>query len=442
MPLHRLTWRVGLPFVLLVLIEMIALAAFLGSQFAGEERAQLERVAAQNAAFLESSSGATTPLMAERLQRVIGYDVFFRDRGGLQPAPPAAMSSLPLATLAADGRARQFGDFECAAVAIPGTGKADLVLVRALTGAWGDSRVLAVLAAFLLLAIATAWFLGRWLVRPLQDLARQLPLIERTGPLELPAAARDDEIGDLARSYLRARNELHEAQATRERLEKLAVLVRMTAALAHEVQNPVAAIRMHAQLWRSGAHAANAAATIEHEAARIDSLLSQWLFLTRPDPPAVAPVDVRDLLAEVVATHRHQAEHAAVEVRLDAPPGLVANADRRRLDQVFRNLLVNAVQAMPRGGALAIRAERADGMLRIAFADTGTGFSPRALQRFAEYFFSEKEGGMGIGLAVASEILKAHGGNLRAANRDGPGAIVTVELPAAARAANDATPAT
>lgn len=449
MPFHRLTWRVGLPFVLLVLIEMVALATFLGSQVAAEERTRLEEVAERNAVFLENSSMRLEPELAEKLQRVTGYDVFFRDRGIVLPAPSTAIASLPLATLPADGRARQFDEHECVAVAVPNKAdvrdKADVLFVRTLLSPWRDARVLAVLTAFLLLAAGTAWFLMRGLVRPLQELARQLPRIEEPEPVALPAASRNDEIGDLARAFLDARAALHEARAARERLEKLAVLGRMNAALAHEVQNPVAAIRMHAQLWRSsggGADAEEAAATIEHEAARIDGLLSQWLFLTRPDPPAVAPVDLRDLLAAAVATHRHQAEHAAVQLTLDAPAGLVASADRRRLDQVFRNLLVNAIQAMPRGGSLAIRAEREAATLRITFADTGTGFSASALQRFAEYFFSEKEGGMGIGLAVASEILKAHGGSLRAANRDGGGAIVTVELPAGPGAARVAPPPT
>jgi len=323
------------------------------------------------------------------------------------------------------------GQFFC--IAVPIEGKDDLVLVREDQRAWFDPMLVQVVAAFLLLAVLTAWLVVRGLVRPLRRLARQLPEIETAGTLDVPETSRQDEIGDLARAFVRTRQALHGEQAARERMEKLAVLGRMTAALAHEVQNPVAAIRMHAQLWR-GAQDDGTAAVIEHEAARIESMLNQWLFLTRPEPPATAPVDVGALLAQLVAAQKNQTEHAAVAVQLDAPAGLVASADRRRLEQVFRNLLTNALQAMPGGGTLSIRAARAGDVLRVTFADDGPGFSPVALQRFAEFFFSEREGGMGIGLSVASEILKAHGGRLLTANRDGGGAVVTVELPLAAAA--------
>jgi signal transduction histidine kinase len=202
----------------------------------------------------------------------------------------------------------------------------------------------------------------------------------------------------------------------------------MTAALAHEVQNPVAAIRMHAQLWRQE-HGDEPAATIEAEAARIESLLNQWMFLTRSEAPVLAPLDVGALLQQLVRSQRPQTEHAAVRVELQLADDLTTAADKKRLEQVFRNLLNNAVQAMPSGGLLVIRGEREPERLRITFADHGVGFSAKALAHFAEFFYSEKEGGMGIGLSVAQEILRAHGGSLRGQNRAGGGASVTAELP-------------
>ena len=429
MAIHRLTWRIALPFVLLVLIETVALALFLARQVATEERARLERVATANATFIENSSLPTSDRLAESLRSISGYEVFFRRRGQLVPQPAPELGALPLVEQVADGRAIRSGDFDC--IVMPIEDKDDLVLVHRLLDPWVDSRVTSVLVAFLLLALLTAWLVGRDLVRPLRHLANQLPRIESAGPLALPEAARRDEIGDLARSFLRTRHELHTEREARERAEQLAVLGRMTAALAHEVQNPVAAIRMHAQLWQHGG-GAEAAAVIEGEAMRIESMLNQWMFLTKPEPPALAPVELGIQLAHVVDRQRSQAEHAAVRVEVAAAPGLVVAGDRRRLDQVFHNLLTNALQAMPGGGTLRILATRRGGEIVVEFADTGTGFSAAALQRFAEFFFSEKEGGMGIGLAVASEILKAHGGGLSVENRPGGGALVTASLPAAA----------
>ncbi len=426
MTFHRLSWRVGLPFVLLVLIETLALAAYSSAQMEDEERDRLVRVAATNADVVVRSSLQATESLARQMESVSGYATFFRSNGRLEPALPKRLSAVPVSDVPADGVPRRSGAFDV--VAVPAEGKPDVVMVGEHKSYWLDSRVLGVLAAFLVLAILTAWLVVRSLVHPLRHLAARLPEIERPGPIELPAALRNDELGDVARSFLRTRQALHDEQEARQRAEKLAVLGRMTAALAHEVQNPVAAIRMHAQLWQRG-QVDGTAATIEHEASRIESLLNQWLFLTRPEPPAMAPTDVGALLAGVVAMHQPRADHAAVQIRLDIGPDLRTLADGRRLDQVFRNLLLNALQAMPGGGTLEIEARRDRDGIRIEFRDSGAGFSAAALARFAEFFFSEREGGMGIGLSVASEIVKAHGGSLQATNGEHGGAVVTVEIP-------------
>jgi signal transduction histidine kinase len=107
---------------------------------------------------------------------------------------------------------------------------------------------------------------------------------------------------------------------------------------------------------------------------------------------------------------------------------LWVKGDARRLEQAVSNVVLNAIQAMAEGGELTIGAERSDGRVRVRFADTGPGFSDAALERHSELFFSEREGGMGIGLAVTSEILRAHGGTVRAENGS-RGAVVTFDFP-------------
>ncbi len=412
-----------------MLVAIVGLAQLLGRQIGDEDRARLVEVAAGHARVIENTSLPPEDDVARRLAEVSGYQVFFRSgRAALHPELPPALTALPLADVPADGVAHRVGEHEI--VALPIQGGRDLVVVGAVPNYWLDARVLSGIAALLAVAVLAAWLVVRNLVHPLRQLATRLPDIERRGSVDLPAARRNDELGDVVRSFLRTRQALQEEQDARQRAEKLAVLGRMTAALAHEVQNPVAAIRMHAQLWQRGIDE-GAAAGVEAEVERIENLLNQWLFLTRPEPPAVAPLDLTALLRRIVAAHRPQAAHASAVVELEVEDGLVVRGDARRLEQVVRNLLTNALQAMPGGGRLRIAA-RADGdRVRITFADSGGGFSPTALQRFTEYFYSEREGGMGIGLAVANEIVKAHDGSLRAANAATGGAIVTVEIPIA-----------
>jgi signal transduction histidine kinase len=125
--------------------------------------------------------------------------------------------------------------------------------------------------------------------------------------------------------------------------------------------------------------------------------------------------------------------HARVTITQQVADDLRVLADRRRLAQAVGNVIRNAIQAMPGGGTLTITGALMTGdRIELQFADTGKGFSPAALARYAEMFYSEKEGGMGIGLTVAAEVLKAHGGTLSVANRNDGGALVRLELPAAA----------
>jgi len=424
MTLHRLSWRIGVPFVLLVLCETVTLVVYMTMQIAAEERARLEQLAATDAAFMANYTASDR--MARELGRVTGHAVYFRRGGELIPTPDDAARLGSLGTIPADGRAHRDGELE--AVAAPIDASRDLLLVRQRGHELRDPRILQVLVAFWLLASLIAWLLVRGLVRPLQHLAAQLPRIESPGSLELPEASRRDEIGDVARSFLRTRQALQDEREHRARIEKLAVLGRMTASLAHEIQNPVAAIKMHAQLCRGGPADA-IAGTIEHEASRIESLLNQWLFLSRPEPPIVQPVDVAQLLAQVVRSNQAQLDHAQVAVDLQAAGTLTVQGDGKRLGQVFFNVLGNAIQAMSSGGTLNVRARLVDDAVEVRFLDQGKGFSTTALARFAEFFFSEKEGGMGIGLTVANEIVKAHGGSLQASNRAEGGACVTVILP-------------
>jgi signal transduction histidine kinase len=206
------------------------------------------------------------------------------------------------------------------------------------------------------------------------------------------------------------------------RAQRLALLGGIATSLAHEIRNPIAAIRLHGQLIEQSQH--EAAELIVSEAAKIEDLVNQWMFLARPEPPKRVRVDLASLLAEVVHLLAPAAEHASVRIAVDVAPGQCVMADSRRLSQVFHNIVMNAIQAMPTGGTLSISAREGS----IRFADTGPGFSHAALAHWAEILFSEKEGGMGIGLSVAKEIVQAHGGRLSVSNQPQGGALIHIQL--------------
>lgn len=206
------------------------------------------------------------------------------------------------------------------------------------------------------------------------------------------------------------------------RAQRFALLGGMATSLAHQIRNPVAAIRLHGQLLEKSQ--GESARLIVNEATKIEDLVNQWMFLARPDPPRKTEVMLGELLEEVARLAAPTADHAGVRLVLNTKNGGRVHGDARRLGQVFHNLVLNAIQAMPTGGTLTITAEERN----LTFADTGPGFSPTALRRWAEMLYSEKEGGMGIGLNVAKEIISAHGGRLTVTNRPEGGAMVRVEL--------------
>lgn len=446
--------RLAGPMLLFVVVGSIVLALWIHASARRDSAAVFAKLARTNADFFRSARLPANERVAESIGQVLGMHVFFRvgawemmprKGSGMQfrqgkeliPSPKGALekhTDLISVLRPTDGIIR-IGSYE--AIAVPVENETTLVVVRPVEPALRfllQPRTLAILAAFWLLSVGLAWALTDRLVRPLRLIAERLPQIEQDSEPNLPGAERPDEIGQLARAYLATRAQLAEERARREKIERLALLGRMATGLAHEIHNPLAAIRMHAQLIDSTPDAELPAATraslpvLLGEAARIEGLVNQWMFLARPAPPQTAPADLSVLVGQTLRALAPQAAHAHVELIDRTTPGLWAKVDARRLTQAIGNVVINAIHAMPGGGRLTIDGSAAE-VVRLSFRDTGAGFSERALTHHAELFFSEKEGGMGIGLSVSSEILRAHGGSLHVANAPDGGAVVTFILP-------------
>jgi signal transduction histidine kinase len=204
--------------------------------------------------------------------------------------------------------------------------------------------------------------------------------------------------------------------------QRLGLLGSIATSLAHEIRNPIAAIRLHGQLLEQTEPVG--AGLIVNEAVKIEDLLNQWMFLTRPEPPRKKEIALMELITATVRVLKPAADHAKVQVAITAAAPRNVQADIHRLGQVFHNVMLNAIQAMPKGGTLSINVS----VNEVSFADTGAGFSPAALRRGAEMLYSEKEGGMGLGLSVAQSIVQAHGGRLTFCNRPEGGAVVRIEI--------------
>jgi signal transduction histidine kinase len=204
--------------------------------------------------------------------------------------------------------------------------------------------------------------------------------------------------------------------------QRFGLLGSIATSLAHEIRNPIAAIRLHGQLLEQAEPVG--AGLIVYEAAKIEDMLNQWMFLARPEPPRKTEIALVELIVKTVRVLEPAADHAKVRIAVTASPYRRVQADIHRLGQVFHNIILNAIQAMPEGGTLSITVSEKD----VRFADTGPGFSPTALRRAANTLYSEKEGGMGLGLSVARKIVRAHDGRLVIGNLPEGGAVVRVIL--------------
>ncbi len=403
-----------------VLLGSLSLVFAFERQLDREERRAFEGLARVNAGFLERARLPQSAKMAAQLGEIIGARVFFRQpKTGLiigQADDAVARAALRLGV---DGKVNVMADGAWM-VGVLGKDGTQVIFLRS-----PAQRVLALdradtwlaLAVFWLLSLGLGWWLARRVTRPLRSLAESLPLVGTERELPALPVSRRDEIGQLAQTLTRTHTSLRNERERRRAAERHAMLGRMATSLAHELRNPVAAIRLHAQLLEAAApdEAAISRQLIESEAERIEALVGQWLSYAKPAPPVLAELDLRAALRQALRLMEPQARHAGVlldsAVALDAPP-LVIRADRHRVQQVLGNLLLNAVQAMPRGGRVHVRVEDGGARVAVLVEDEGAGFSESALARLGEAFYSEREGGMGLGLAVVKDICEAHGGGL------------------------------
>jgi two-component system sensor histidine kinase HydH len=234
-------------------------------------------------------------------------------------------------------------------------------------------------------------------------------------------------------AHLKERRALEAEMARRERLSAMGD---MAATVAHEIKNPLNAVSMGLQRLRDE-FARDAAGEsrrfldlMEAEVRRLNGIVEQFLSLARPLPLKREAVRPDELLRALAALVEADAKAAGVRVVVSAPPGLPAvTADRDHLEQVLLNLVVNALQAMPEGGTLALEATAARGRLALEVRDTGGGIAPEARERIFDPYFTTKAKGLGLGLAVARRIVEEHGGRIEVDSEPGRGSRFRVTLP-------------
>ena len=219
-----------------------------------------------------------------------------------------------------------------------------------------------------------------------------------------------------------------------ERSEQLAAIGELAASIAHEVRNPLAGMKGALEILRADLVVKPRNREIVDELlgqiARLENLVRDLLTFARPSAVSPRPFDLHEMLDRLLRMYEDQAEAARITIERSYGPGTTRlTADPQQMEQVFFNLLQNAIQAMEDGGTLTVTTAATTGEIAISFRDTGPGVAPSNLARVFQPFFTTKHRGSGLGLPIVKKIVEAHRGSIELASTAGRGTAATLRLP-------------
>jgi signal transduction histidine kinase len=236
-------------------------------------------------------------------------------------------------------------------------------------------------------------------------------------------------------------DKLHKTQRQLIQAAKLSSLGQLSAAVAHELNNPLAGILVYARLAKEKIvkgvidkeKLKGNMEKIESAIKYCNNIIQGLLDFARQTEPLLRPVTVGRAIDKAMSLAGHQIKMKTIEVsRTDAPSQSLVVADFNQLVQVIINLILNAVQAMKEGGRLNISTSQEDSQVKIAISDTGDGIPPENMEKLFTPFFTTKEDvkGVGLGLAISYGIIERHGGKIEVRSEVGKGSTFTIVLPA------------
>jgi two-component system, NtrC family, sensor histidine kinase PilS len=224
-------------------------------------------------------------------------------------------------------------------------------------------------------------------------------------------------------------------EETSRRQDRMAAVGRMAASIAHEIRNPLAAMRGSIQMLRSemdgDTEQTQLMEIILRESDRLNKIVTDYLNYARPRPAELKNVDINAVVADTFKLLRNSDEivdgHTLKEDLPDRPA--IVSGDPEQLKQVCWNIARNALKAMPDGGTFRVSLTEVDGnRLRLSFIDSGCGMTPEQVEHLFEPFTSTT-GGTGLGLSIVYQIIRDHSGTINVRSRQGEGTTITIELP-------------
>jgi len=285
-------------------------------------------------------------------------------------------------------------------------------------------------------------FLARRYTYPIQRLVLKVKRVA-DGDLSVTVPVESsDEIGELAASFNEMVEQLRQRQSLEERLheaEHLSRVGQLASGIAHEIRNPLNYISLAIDHLKGEIKATSPesqeeiiriADTIKEEVRKANYMVLNFMNYGRPLKLRLAEVSYGDIIDRALTVLADKLKEQHVTIRLDIPPDLPPlNCDQELLRNCLFNFITNAAQSMPQGGVITLGASLADGFFQLTFQDEGEGIAPEDLEKIFQPYFTTKEVGIGLGLAITERIIKEHGGEIRVTSSLGAGTRFTVLLP-------------
>jgi nitrogen fixation/metabolism regulation signal transduction histidine kinase len=274
--------------------------------------------------------------------------------------------------------------------------------------------------------------------------------VKETIETGMPATADEERSGEILRLYTYPINddkgrltsviEFGKLITKEKRLEeqlirsaKLASLGELASTIAHEIRNPLAGIKTGAQFIEK--HLPDAASSREvlsmilRETNRLEEVVASFLSFARPPRPSFRPINIRQSMENAIAVAEEKIREQKVKIvrEYGTVPDVVA--DGEQMQQVFLNIIINAIQAMEGGGVLTFKTAVEKGRARIEISDTGAGVPLQALGHIFDPFFTTKSQGTGLGLSISKRIVEENKGTITMESTEGKGTILRIELP-------------
>jgi signal transduction histidine kinase len=297
---------------------------------------------------------------------------------------------------------------------------------------------IAVAVAGILLGIAMSWWATARITRPVKRLAESAGKVAAGNWGATVEVTTEDEIGQLAHAFNRM---THELVGQRERLvqsERVAAWRELARRLAHELKNPLFPLQITVENMRRAREQfpeqfdevfEEGSSTLLAELANLKQIISRFSDFAKMPAPAIQPVQLNDLALETVKLFAPQLAQANIVARTELDPNLrPVMADAEQLTRVLRNLTLNAIDAMPRGGALTIRTMPHETGVRLEVADTGQGLTPEECERLFTPYYTTKTHGTGLGLAIVQSVVSDHRGRISVVSEPGKGTSFRIDL--------------